>query len=345
MKAYVLHGIGDLRYGEVPVPDCPRGWALVEVRAAGICSSDVPRVYERGTYRFPTIPGHEFAGVVARAGEGTDPSLSGRRVGVFPLIPCRTCPQCREGRYETCSHYDYLGSRRDGGFAQYVAVPSWNLLPLPDGIPFEWAAMLEPLCVALHAVRAAGDVRGRSVAVVGTGMIGLAAAQWAARSGASGVAVIGRSAAKRPLADALGISYLVPGADGGAGEYDAVIEAVGTPSSVATAVRAAGSGGCVVLAGNPSSDVALPRDVYWRVLRKQLVLRGTWNSSYGGSRASEWTEAAAALSSGEVRVEPLVTHRFGQEDLASGLELMRRHEVPYCKVMTLWNGWAGEAHT
>ena len=127
LKAYVLHEIGELRYEDRPLPEIRPGWALVKVLAAGICSSDIPRIFEKGTYHFPTIPGHEFSGQVEKAANESDGKWVGKRVGVFPLIPCKKCPSCQKGQYETCTNYDYIGSRRDGGFAEYVAVPVWNL--------------------------------------------------------------------------------------------------------------------------------------------------------------------------------------------------------------------------
>ena len=134
MKAYVLHGIGDLRYEDRSLPEHYPGWALVKVLVAGICSSDIPRIFEKGPYHFPTIPGHEFSGKVERVADESDRHWLGKRVGVFPLIPCKKCASCEKGQYETCSNYDYIGSRRDGGFAEYVAVPVWNLLELPETV-------------------------------------------------------------------------------------------------------------------------------------------------------------------------------------------------------------------
>ena len=94
MKAFVLHNIGELKYESVEVPICPEGWVLVRVMAAGICSSDLPRIFTKGTYHFPTIPGHEFSGIVEKTGSVMDRDWIGKRVGVFPLIPCHHCRQC-----------------------------------------------------------------------------------------------------------------------------------------------------------------------------------------------------------------------------------------------------------
>jgi L-iditol 2-dehydrogenase len=131
MMACNLHGVGDLRYEEVPVPPLGADEVMLQVRAAGICGSDIPRVFEKGTYHFPTIPGHEFAGVISAVNPG-DESLLGKTVAVFPLIPCGKCAACQIGEYAQCADYDYYGSRRDGAFAEYIAVKNgiWFLCPM-----------------------------------------------------------------------------------------------------------------------------------------------------------------------------------------------------------------------
>lgn len=336
MRAYELHGVNDLRREDIEKPEIPSGWVLVQVKASGICSSDIPRIFTNGTYHFPTIPGHEFSGVVAAYGEGVPEERVGKRVGIFPLIPCRTCPQCRQKKYEMCEHYDYLGSRRDGGFAEYVAVPDWNLMELPENVSFREAAMLEPLSVALHAVKRSGVKPGDTAAVIGTGMIGFAAAAWAKALGAETVFVIGRGEAKRAIAEQIpGISYVME-EESKAIQADVVVEAVGTPQAVSSAVLLARPGGSIVLMGNPSGDLAMEKNVYWRILRKQLNLMGTWNSSYEKDEACDWTEALDALSKKKIPAQALITHCFPSEELMDGLELMKNHKEPYCKVMVSW---------
>ena len=97
MKAYALEAVGKLNYIDVQDPQCPQGWALIEVKAAGICSSDIPRIFHKGTYNFPTIPGHEFSGIVRYVGSESDQYWLNKNVGVFPLIPCKECLQCKSG--------------------------------------------------------------------------------------------------------------------------------------------------------------------------------------------------------------------------------------------------------
>lgn len=337
MKAYSLHAVNDLRYEEIDMPILPNDdWCILKVHAAGICSSDIPRIFTKGTYHFPTIPGHEFAGEVFSVNNDKYKYFVGKKCGVFPLIPCRLCEQCQKKNYEMCAHYDYLGSRRDGGFAEYVAVPIWNLIELPTAVSYEQAAMLEPLSVALHAIKRGGVTEGQKVAIVGTGMIGIGAGLWAKMKGASDVKIIGRSEGKRTLVESMGLDYINSSKDE-IGDYDFVLEAVGSPSSVSQALSITKPGSTVLLMGNPSGDIILSQDTYWKILRKQLSVKGTWNSKYDGNNPSDWTEAVEAIASNKINVLPLVSHRFNQQNLKEGLNLMYEHKEPYCKVMTLWN--------
>ena len=337
MKAYNLHAVNNLRYEDVPMPECPQGWAIIKVKATGICSSDVPRVFTKGTYHFPTIPGHEFSGIVHSVADLENARLVGKPVGIFPLIPCRQCESCKDKHYEMCSNYDYVGSRRDGAFAEYVAAPVWNLVELPENIPFEVAAMMEPFAVALHAIKMGHISKGMSVGIIGTGMIGIAAGQWAKMFGADMVTVIGRSEDKRKMVENCGLNYEVCNEPTKVTEYDFVLEAVGTPNAIELAICATRRGGTLVLMGNPSGDITITQAVYWKILRKQLHLAGTWNSSYDGKNPSDWTEVVEALARKAIVAESLITHKFSQEELMKGFELMRKHCEPYCKVMTIWN--------
>ena len=180
MKALNLHGVGDLRYEEVPMPVRKAGEVLLKIKAVGICGSDIPRVFTKGTYHFPTIIGHEFAGEIAEADE---PELIGRGASVFPLLPCGKCEACLKEQYAQCSHYDYYGSRRDGAMAEYLAVRQENLVLLPEGVSYAEAAMSEPAAVALHAFRKAKVGVGDTLAIFGVGPIGLIMAGWARDAG------------------------------------------------------------------------------------------------------------------------------------------------------------------
>ena len=320
MHAVVLHAPGDLRYETVPVPEVGPGEVLIRVAACGVCASDVPRVLTVGAHRMPLIPGHEFAGeIVERAADVVGLDV-GQRVAVFPLIPCHRCRYCEAGAYEVCDAYGYLGSRSDGAFAEFVKAPAWNALPVPEGVPLEHAALTEPVAVALHAVTRFGVAKGEVVAVLGAGPIGLLVAQWARALGAGQVLLADIVPEKLEMAAGLGFASCINAqttdpvaaileATGGAGA-DLVIEAVGVPQTVAQSVQMARKLGHVVIMGNPSADVALPQRVAHDLLRKQLTIKGTWNSTYAPRPPSDWHEALAAMRDGTIQVGPLITHRF-----------------------------------
>lgn len=359
MKAYVLEGIGQLKYKEMPTPQLQEDEVLIEVVNAGICGSDIPRIFKTGTYHFPTIPGHEFAGVVRQAAAEKNKGLIGKRVGIFPLIPCMKCEQCKKKMYEMCQFYNYLGSRTDGGFAEYVAVPAWNLIELPDTVSFEDAAMLEPACVALHAIRQMGnlsDLSGVTAAVYGCGTIGMLVIQWLSAMGVKELYAIGtRKEQENLVAKLHDPSVKPPGADielnylfcncreespidfirnhtSGRG-VDVVFECVGISETINNAVNSARAGGQVVFVGNPAGDIELEKRIYWNILRRQLTIHGTWNSSFTKEDDDDWHVALKAIQEGKIRPSGQITQRFAFDALQEGLQVMLDKSVFSNKVM------------
>lgn len=336
----MLHGVGDLRLEEVSVPELKEGTALVKIRACGICSSDIPRVFTTGTYHFPTIPGHEFSGQIVAVGDGVDEALLGRRSCVFPMLPCRSCKACQSEEWAQCSGYSYFGSRCDGGFAEYLVAPVWNLVPFADTLPFEQAALCEPAAVSLHAVNLGRVEKGDSVIVIGTGTIGFLIGLFAARRAGTKAAVAGRSESKLEYAKKLGFETIDLSkediADGASrifgGGADVVFEAVGANASISDAVKAAGALGRVVLVGNPEGDLCMEKNVYWSILRKQLTVTGSWNSAYN-SRVNDWKEAISIFESGEIDLKGLITHTFPLSEHEKAFEAVRDRGVFSLKVM------------
>lgn len=325
MRAAVLHGVGDLRIETIPVPVCRQDEVLLRVRRCGVCGSDIPRVFIRGTYHFPTVPGHEFSGEVV-----ADPSgeLLGKRVCVFPLLPCRSCAACRREDYALCEQYDYYGSRRDGAWAEYVAVKKWNLIPIPDGISFDEAAMCEPCAVAVHGVRRAGIREKDRVLILGAGPIGLLLAQTARVFGASEVFLSDLDPAKAAFAQKLGFSIY----DGTENFADVAIEGTGASSAWESCLAGVRRGGTVLCLGNPSREMTLSQGGYWHILRKELTVKGTWNSQYG-SKQNDWHDAIRLMAEGRLQTRPLITHTVCLEELPQMLERIRDHREFTVKAM------------
>ncbi|GHV14799.1 hypothetical protein AGMMS49938_11570 [Fibrobacterales bacterium] len=320
MKACVLESIGNLVYREVEEPQVRDGEVLLEIGACGICSSDIDRVFKTGTYHFPLIPGHEIAGRVVQTGENA---------AVFPLIPCRKCEPCKNGDYALCENYDYFGSRRNGGFAEYLAVPSWNLVPIDKSVSFECACLCEPAAVALHSVRRSEVKISDSALVVGTGTIGFLVAEWLHLQGVKQITILGRSDRKLEFARSLGFAETCRYTNMDSlqkNRASVVFECVGSPESVEIAVRSAGKHGRVVLVGNPNGDIKLLRDSYWQILRKELSIQGVWNSNFS-EKQNDWKTVVAALEQKKLNIAPLITHRFSLSECGRAFETLRDRSV------------------
>ncbi len=356
MKAWVLHGVGDIRFENRDKPLPVGGEVLIKVEAAGVCGSDIPRIYDTGAHRMPLIPGHEFSGKVEAVGEAADAGWIGKRVGVFPMIPCGKCIPCLKGQPETCQDYDYVGSRRDGAFAEYLRVPERNLIELPKGVSYEAAAMLEPMAVAVHAMRRGENLIRRSrenkhsAVICGMGTIGMLLAMFLLDRGTYNICMVGNKDSQIVRAAKLGISEeeicdsrktdvvgWIKDRTGDDGP-DLFFECIGNNDSLSYGIDTVSSGSCVVLVGNPQSDMRLKRDTYWKILRKQAYLTGSWNSSFHQSKKREhceddWNYVLKRLDQGRVDPEQLITHKLSIDDLEKGLFIMKDKTEDYCKVM------------
>ena len=210
MKALVLTGPGHFEYADVPVAEPADDEVLVAVRACGICGSDVHGMDgSSGRRRPPVVMGHEAAGVVARVGAGVQGWAEGDRVTFDSTVSCGRCQFCRQGQANLCDERRVLGVscdeyRRDGAFADYVAVPARILYGLPDSLSFEHAALLETLSVAVHAVRRVGVSPGETAVVVGTGMVGVLVVQALRAYGCDRVIGVDLDAGRLALAEKFG---------------------------------------------------------------------------------------------------------------------------------------------
>ena len=354
MNAWVLHDVNSFTYEDRVKPEPDAGWVLVRVKAAGICGSDIPRAFTTGAHKKDLVIGHEFSGCVEAVGADVDVDWIGKKVGIFPLIPCRKCGPCSQGRYEMCRNYNYLGSRCDGGFADYVAAPVANLIEIPENVTYEQAAMLEPMAVAVHAMRRGLELIGESrdgavsnadmkIAVCGLGTIGLLLVMFLRQKGFRNIYVIGNKASQKKHIDTLGISeeYFCDSREHNitewlaehAGGVDMFYECVGKNETVACAVDSLNPAGALVLVGNPYSDMSLEKAVYWKILRNQLKLTGTWNSSFTGDKDDDWHYVINCLEQGLVAPEKMISHRYEMKELMQGFLIMRDKTEDYVKIM------------
>jgi len=329
MNVLNLHGIGDLRFEKKETYELKKDNVLVKIKYCGICSSDIERVFINGTYHFPTIPGHEMSGQIVAVND-EDEELLGKKTAIFPLMPCFECDACKKEEFAQCSNYNYFGSRCDGGYSEYLLVPKWNLVIFDDSLDYKIAALCEPGAVAIHSVNIGDIEKGDSIAISGTGTIGLMIALVAKGKGAD-VTVIGRSSESLEFSKNLGLNTLLANELEG-NEFNKVFEVVGSNSSINQSIRLCKNFGTVILVGNPKDNVELDKQIYWKVLRKQLVLKGIWNSSYN-QKVNDWKEILELMAEGNIPFESLISREYPMNEFEDAFDYLRNSKEKKLKVM------------
>ena len=331
MRSVVLHAARDLRVEDrAAPPPLSQDRVRVGFRSGGICGSDLHYFMHGRTGDFvvtePLTLGHEVAGeIVEIAGEA--PGLQvGDRVAVNPSRPCGVCPRCREGRENICENVFFMGSasrtpHMQGGFADLVDVHPSQCFVVPPEVPFEHAALAEPLAVCLHAAARGGELAGRRVLVTGAGPIGLLivlACRW---HGAGGVTVTDVAEAPLKRAAELGPERVVNVTDPQAlpreveqqGAFDVAYEASGNPAGLASAIEAVRRGAVVVQVGNlPGGLVPVPAN---RIMAREIDLRGSMR--FG----REFEQAVGLIVRGEIDLDPLITARLPLDRAPEAFEL------------------------
>jgi len=313
MKAAVLHGNADLRVDEIADPDIGEGELLVRVAYSGVCGSDVPRIIHDGAHFYPIILGHEFSGTVAAVGAGVDAGLIGAKVACAPLVPIFDHPQSQRGNFALGKGYSFIGSRRPGGFAEYVTMPRVNAVLLDNSIDLLAGAFMEPLTVGLHAINIMDFRPGRSTAVIGLGTIGLLLMQCAKLLGAGPISAFDVDPAKLELAKAYGADTVVNSKDAAAvaevidaGGYDMVFETAGVPAAEILALRVAAGKGRVMYVGTPHVPLTLQPAEFEEINRKELTIQGSWMNYSAPFPGWEWTFGAEALGNNRIRLDGLI---------------------------------------
>lgn len=340
MNALVLSDYKQLKIEDLPVPVCRPRDVLIQVAACGICGSDV-HGYDGSTGRRipPVVMGHEAAGIVAAVGAEVSAVAPGDRVTFDSTVYCARCEFCLRGEANLCENRQVVGVscgeyRRAGAFAEYITVPEYIIYQLPPSLSFADAAMLEAVSVALHAVKLSQIEGGETALVIGAGMIGLLVLQAARVAGCSRVFVADVDATRLEMAAALGAAETLhaSGVDltrevlrltNGRG-VDVVLEAVGHTETVATAIDCVRKGGAVTLIGNLVPQVSVPLQ---KIVTRQIRLQGSCAS------AGEYPEAIELVSSGKVKVAPMISAIAPLRDGPQWFERLYAHEPNLMKVI------------
>lgn len=321
---------------EVPIPEPGEKDVIVQVERSGICGSDVHIYHGISPLKPPVVLGHEFVGTVYAMGAEVEGFEVGDRIIVEPGVPCGNCTYCDSGRYNLCPRQYTIGGYRhhDGGYADYVRVPARNLIPMPEGMSFEVAAMVEPVACAMHALDVAQIQPGDTVLVLGVGTIGLLVSQAARMAGAATVIAVDVVPERLALAAELGADAtvnarevdLVPWAleTYGEGGIHRVFDTVSNGRSINQALSIVRRGGRVIDVGVATEPVELNLNSFLT----EIELTGM--NMYV---RRNFEEAIAAITGGQIRVDPLISRSYPLGRILDAYEAVLHERDQVIKVM------------
>ncbi|MFD0711357.1 L-threonine 3-dehydrogenase [Paenibacillus sp. GCM10027626] len=314
----------------VPIPECAADEVLIRVKATSICGTDI-HIYQwdewaERTVLTPNVFGHEFAGIVEAVGSEVRGIAPGDHVSAEGHIACGVCKACRTGKAHVCPHTRSFGINAPGCFAEYAVTKAVNVIANRQDLPFELACLQDPLGNAVQSVLA-GDIVGKSVAVIGAGPIGLMAVQVAKACGAGTIFAVDVNPLRLQLAERMGADEVIDAGQcsasqrlrectGGDG-VDVVLEMSGNAKAIVDGFDAAASGGRVSLLGIPASEVSLD-------LSRQIIFKGLRVEGVTGRRMYEtWYQMKGLLEQRRIDLTPLVTHTFTLDRYEEAFALMR----------------------
>ncbi|ASK62544.1 galactitol-1-phosphate 5-dehydrogenase [Virgibacillus phasianinus] len=321
MRSLNLYGKQDIRFEESPKPAIEKADdVIIKVKAVGICGSDISRYNKLGPYVEGMTFGHEFAGVIAEVGPEVKGIKEGDRAAGCPTFYCGKCESCKKGELSRCEKLTVIGARHPGAYAEYVKLPAENIIPLPDRVDFDTAAMVEPSAVVVHGFYRTSMQPGAEVAVMGCGNIGLLAIQWAKIFGAKKVYAIDIDDAKLAIAKEVGADVLINSLETPAHEQigkhtngkgvDVAIESAGSPITSAQVFALPKKGGEVVFMGIPYADINIERFYFEKIVRNELTVLGSWNALSSPFPGKEWSTTIHYMSTGQLNVKPIISHRL-----------------------------------
>lgn len=346
MKAALLHSENHFVFQEIEIGACQEDEVKIKVMAAGICGSDTHKMTSKWKYPLPAVMGHEFSGYVVEKGSKVKNVECGDRVVAIPFLPCNVCEYCIRGQFSLCENHGMVGSKSFGGFAEYVNIKASNVLPIGD-MDFEEAAMIEPLAVALHGVLNIEPRIGDVAAVFGAGTIGMLTIQWLKVAGVKEIIAIDISNEKLAEAEELGcertinplnedLLEVINKCTNGLG-VDIAFECAGSKVTQEQCLLIARKKGKVGYLGIAYSDVHLSEKAFENIFRRELTIKGFWNSYSAPFPGEEWTKSIDFIKKGKIKLKELISHRFKLEDTQKAFNMIINREEVYGKVLIIPN--------
>lgn len=324
MKSFLLYGPQDVRLTERDMPVCGPTQVIVKPRYTGICGSDIHYYKDGycGSFRpkYPFALGHEFSGIIHQVGELVKSLSVGDAVAIDPSMPCSACSFCREGLYNLCKNMRFFGSascdpHQDGSMAGYVVAPASNCFVLPQGISLSQASLLEPLSVAMHAVRRAGPIAGKKILITGGGPIGQLILRVVKAMGAYSITLSDVSEYARAFALSSGASGVINPLENGALQQldplDVVLEASGNPAALNNGIHTLTKGGTLVLVGTMPETFAIDGNI---IMSKQLQVLGSFRF------ANVFEDAIRMVAAGIIQLDGMITDTYSYDDTPQALQ-------------------------
>lgn len=336
MLQQVMTAPGEIMFREVPTPEPKKGEVLIKIMKIGVCGSDI-HVYhgEHPFTKYPVTQGHEVSGEIAAVGEGVEGFAPGQKVNIQPQVVCGKCYPCRHGKYNLCEELKVMGFQTTGVASRYFAVDASKITALPENLSFDEGAMIEPLAVAVHGVRQAGDVNGLKIAVLGAGPIGILVAQTAKGMGAESVMITDISDVRLAKAKECKVDFCVNTKNKDFGEAmvenfgpdkaDIIYDCAGNNITMGQAIKYARKGSTIILvavfAGDAKVDLAVLND-------HELDLNTTMMY-----RNEDYIEAIRLVNEKKVVLAPLISKHFAFQDYLKAYQYIDANRESTMKVI------------
>ena len=336
MLQQVMTAPGKIEFREIETPVPKAGEVLIRIMKIGVCGSDIHVWHGKHPLTsYPVTQGHEVSGEIAALGAGVENLEVGQKVTIQPQVVCGKCYPCRHGKYNLCETLKVMGFQTTGVASEYFAVDAAKVTPLPQEMSFDEGAMIEPLAVAVHAVRKFGNMRGMRVAVLGAGPIGILVAQAAKGMGAESVLITDISDLRLEKARQCGVDFCVNTCEADFGEAlvssfgpdkaDVIYDCAGNNVTMGQAIRCARKGSTIILVavfvGMAEVDLAVLND-------HELDLNTTMMY-----RNEDYLEAIELVRAGKVDLKPLISKHFAFRDYAEAYRYIDENRETTMKVI------------
>ena len=323
-------------FREIPIPELKPGEVLVRIQRIGVCGSDIHVYHGKHPFTsYPVTQGHEVSGEIYALGDGVENLEIKQKVTIQPQVVCGKCYPCTHNKYNLCEHLKVMGFQTTGTASEYFAVDAAKITRLPDSMSFDEGAMIEPLAVAVHAIRQAGDVRNYNIVVLGAGPIGNLVAQAAKGMGAARVLITDISDWRLAKATECGADVCINTKNTDLGEAieehfgpdkaDIIYDCAGTDITMGQAIKYARKGSTIILvavfADKATIDLAVLND-------HELCLNSTMMY-----RNEDYIDAIRLVSEGKAKLSPLITKHFPFRDYAAAYEFIDANRETTMKVI------------